>query len=100
MGSCVGNKIRSGLLDRSRSGDRNGLSSDTRYDAMLHDTGCGYANMDCICKVSCTRHLGKDYTVADMLSRARFGDDIAESKTEEVFENYFTSEHICRVNVI
>ena len=35
-----------------------------------------------------------------MLSRARFGDDIAESDNEEVSENYFASEHICRVNVI
>ena len=35
-----------------------------------------------------------------MLSRARSIDDIAESDNEEVSENYFTSEHICRVNVI
>ena len=35
-----------------------------------------------------------------MLSRARFGDDITESDNEEVSENYFVSEHICRVNVI
>ena len=47
------------------------------------------------------RHIsGKDNAVADMLSRARFGDDIAESGNEEVSEDYFTSEHICRVNVI
>ena len=43
---------------------------------------------------------GKDNAVADMLSRARFGDDITESDNEEVSENYFTSEHICRVIVI
>ena len=35
-----------------------------------------------------------------MLSRARFGDDITESDNEEVSEDYFASEHICRVNVI
>ena len=46
------------------------------------------------------RHIsGKDNTVADMLSRARFGDDITESNNEEVSEDY-ASEHICRVNVI
>ena len=43
---------------------------------------------------------GKDNTVLDMLSRARFGDDVAESDNEEVSEAYFTSEHTCRVNVI
>ena len=47
------------------------------------------------------RHIsGKDNAVADMLSRARFGDDITESDNEEVSEDYFASEHICRVNVI
>ena len=47
------------------------------------------------------RHIsGKDNTVADMLSRARFGDDIAESDNEEVSENYFSSEHICRVSIM
>ena len=35
-----------------------------------------------------------------MLSRARFGDDITDSDNEEVSEYYFSSEHICRVNVI
>ena len=35
-----------------------------------------------------------------MLSRARFGDDITESDNEEVSEDYFASEHICRVHVI
>ena len=35
-----------------------------------------------------------------MLSRARFGDDIAESDNEEVSENYFSLEHICQVSVI
>ena len=46
------------------------------------------------------RHIsGKDNTVADM-SRARFGDDITESDNEEVSEDYFASEHICRVDVI
>ena len=43
---------------------------------------------------------GKDNAVADMLSRARFGDDIAESDNEEVSEDYFASEHICRVSVM
>ena len=43
---------------------------------------------------------GKDNAVADMLSRAWFGDDITELDNEEVSEDYFTSEHICRVNVI
>ena len=47
------------------------------------------------------RHIyEKDTTVADMLSGARFGDDIAEFENEEVSKNYFASEHICRVNVI
>ena len=47
------------------------------------------------------RHIsGKDNAVVDMLSRARFGDDITESDNEEVSENYFTSEHICLVNII
>ena len=35
-----------------------------------------------------------------MLSRERFEEDIAESDNEEVYENYFASKHICRVNVI
>ena len=35
-----------------------------------------------------------------MLSRARFRDDITESDNEEVSEDYFASEHICRVSVI
>ena len=43
------------------------------------------------------RHIsGKDNTVIDMLSRGWFKDDIVESDNEEVSENYFTSEHICR----
>jgi hypothetical protein len=43
------------------------------------------------------RHIsGKDNGVADMLSRARFKDDITESDNEEVPEDYFASEHICR----
>ena len=42
----------------------------------------------------------RDNTVADMLSRARYGDDITESDNEEVSEGYFASEHICRVDVI
>ena len=47
------------------------------------------------------RHIsGKDNAVADMLSRALFGDDITDSDNEEVSEDYFASEHICRVNVI
>ena len=46
------------------------------------------------------RHIsGKDNAVADMLSRARFGDDTTDSDNEEVSEDYFASEHICRVNV-
>ena len=36
-----------------------------------------------------------------MLSRAQFGDDIAESDNEEVSEDYIASKHIiCRVNLI
>ena len=35
-----------------------------------------------------------------MLSRARFGNYITKSDNEEVSENYFTLEHICRVNII
>ena len=47
------------------------------------------------------RHISeKDNAIVDMLSRARFGDDIAESDNEEISENYFTSKHIYRVNVI
>ena len=47
------------------------------------------------------RHIsGKDNVVADMLSRARLRDDIAKSDNEEVSEDYFASEHICRVNVL
>ena len=47
------------------------------------------------------RHIsGKENTVADMLSRARFRDDITDSDNEEVSEDYFASEHICRVNAI
>ena len=38
--------------------------------------------------------------VAYMLSRAQFGDDVTESDNEKVYENYFTSEHICQANVI
>ena len=98
VGSRVGDKIGSGLFDRSRSGDRDGLSSDTRDDAVLYDTGCGYDKVDCICQVTNpeVRHFsGKDNAVADMLSRARFGDDITKSDNEEVSEDYFASEHIC-----
>ena len=40
---------RDNLLDWSRSSDRNGLSFDTRDDAVLYDIGCGYAKVDCIC---------------------------------------------------
>ena len=43
---------------------------------------------------------GKDNAVADMLSRARFGDDITESDNEEISEDYFASEQICRVSVL
>ena len=47
------------------------------------------------------RHIsGKENTMADMLSRERFRDDVAESYNEEVSEDYFTSEHICRVIAI
>ena len=35
-----------------------------------------------------------------MLSRARFGDDITDFDNEEVSEDYFASEHICRVHAI
>ena len=36
------------------------------------------------------RHIsGKDNRVADMLSRARFGDNITESNNEEVSKDYF-----------
>ena len=35
-----------------------------------------------------------------VITRQRFRDDIAESDNEEVSENYFTSEHICLVNII
>ena len=46
------------------------------------------------------RHIsGKDNAIAD-ISRARFGDNITESDNEEVSEDYFASEHICRVNVM
>ena len=48
MGSRIGDKIESRLFDRSRSSDRNGLSSNTWDDAVLYDTGCVYAKMDCI----------------------------------------------------
>ena len=42
------------------------------------------------------RHIsGKENAVADMPSRARFGDNIAESDNEEVSEHYFALEHIC-----
>ena len=45
------------------------------------------------------RHiLGKDNEVVDMLSRARFGDDITESEKKEVSEEYFASEHVYLVN--
>ena len=47
------------------------------------------------------RHISGKYNAgADMLSRARFGDNITESDNEEVSEDCFASEHICRVNVI
>jgi hypothetical protein len=47
------------------------------------------------------RHIsGKDNAVANMLSNARFRDDITESDNEEVSEDYFASEHICRVSVM
>ena len=37
---------------------------------------------------------GKDNAVVDILTKARFRDDVAESDNEEVSENYFTSEHM------
>ena len=47
------------------------------------------------------RHIsGKDNAVADMLSRSQFGDDITDSDNEEVSEDYFVSEHLCRVSVM
>ena len=47
------------------------------------------------------RHISKKVNaIADMLSRARFGDNITESDNEEVSKNYFTSGHIYQVNVI
>ena len=49
---CVSNEIGSGLFDRSQSNDRNELLFDTQDDAMLYDTECGYAKMNCICKVT------------------------------------------------
>ena len=52
VGSRVGDKIGSGLFDRIRSSDRDGLSSDTRDDAVLYDTGCGYAKVDCIYQIA------------------------------------------------
>ena len=36
--------------------------------------------------------FGKDNAVADMLSRARFGDDITDSDNEEVSEDYYARE--------
>ena len=38
--------------------------------------------------------------MANMLSRARFRDEVVESEEEEVSEEYFASEHIHRVCVI
>ena len=52
MGIHVSDKIKSGLFDWSRSSDRNRLASYTQDDVMLYDTGCGYDNMDCLCKVA------------------------------------------------
>ena len=37
--------------------------------------------------------MRKDNAVVVMLSRAQFGDDVAETDNEDVSENYFTSEH-------
>ena len=47
------------------------------------------------------RHIsGKDNAVEDMLSRAQFGDDITDSDSNEVSEDYVASKHICQVNAI
>jgi hypothetical protein len=35
-----------------------------------------------------------------MLSRAQYNDNVANSDNEEVHEDFFTSEFICRVGVI
>ena len=43
---------------------------------------------------------GKDNAVADMLSRARFGDCVTESDNEDVLEDYFSSERVVRVSTI
>ena len=43
---------------------------------------------------------GKDNAMVDMLSRAQFIDEVAESEEGEVSEYYFASEHVHRVPAI
>jgi hypothetical protein len=44
--------------------------------------------------------LGKANGIADMLSRARDSDDVADLDNEEVPEDFFTLEFTCRVGAI
>jgi hypothetical protein len=44
--------------------------------------------------------LGKANAVADMLSRARYNDDVSDSDNEDVPQDFFTSEFTCRVDAI
>jgi hypothetical protein len=43
---------------------------------------------------------GKANAVADMLSRARYNDDVSDSDNEDVPQDFFTSEFTCRVDAI
>ena len=43
---------------------------------------------------------GQANAMADMLSRARLRDGVTQSEEDEVPEDYFTLENVCRVYVI
>jgi hypothetical protein len=43
---------------------------------------------------------GKAVAIIDMLSKARYNDDVSNSDNEEVPEDFFTSEFTCRVDAI
>ena len=53
----------------------------------------------CIERMSESR-LFEKFSAYEEQKVERFGDNITESDNEEVFDDYFASEHICRVNVI
>ena len=53
----------------------------------------------CIERMSESR-LFEKFSAYEEQKVERFGDNITESDNEEVFDDYFASEHICRVSIL